>query len=359
MERGIRKNGTVELMRFVFCIVIILYHIKNRAELPSGEYLSFFANGKIGVEFFFIVSGYLMAKSARKQEGLPVVKTTKRFMLKKLIPILPYHLMTYFINLIIMLAVFPSSVPDKLLVALRTLPNLFLIQLSGLDESVIITPEWYISAMLWMMLLLFPLLLKYRERFSKIACPVIMIILVGYLMHEEGMLGGTRHFVFGEAVPKIYVRAFAEMCGGAFSFEAASFLRRLKLTKADKAFLTLLEAAFYLFPVAYSFSTLDKAYEGYAFYSLLIAVTLSFSEATLTADLMKNKLSYFLGRASLPLYFAQAVPLVFFDYGGWFSNTRKLYAVLFCAGVTFVAAVLFFVFAKPFERLLRRRAGLI
>lgn len=65
------RNGNIDLMRFVFCLIIILYHINNRLDLnpPFGlseKYFSFCGEGRIGVEFFFIVSGYLLAVTAKK-----------------------------------------------------------------------------------------------------------------------------------------------------------------------------------------------------------------------------------------------------------------------------------------------------
>ncbi len=52
-----KRNGKIELMRFVFCISILLYHINS--DLWDGKKLlsdniSFFAHGRTGVEFFFL-----------------------------------------------------------------------------------------------------------------------------------------------------------------------------------------------------------------------------------------------------------------------------------------------------------------
>lgn len=47
-----KRNGMIDFMRFVFCILIVLEH----SELFRGRMLA----GYIGVEFFFIVSGWLL-----------------------------------------------------------------------------------------------------------------------------------------------------------------------------------------------------------------------------------------------------------------------------------------------------------
>lgn len=50
----------------MFCILILLFHCAEKMGKKG-----FFESGRIGVEFFFIVSGYLMTKKAlNNEEGL-------------------------------------------------------------------------------------------------------------------------------------------------------------------------------------------------------------------------------------------------------------------------------------------------
>ncbi len=352
MQTKFKRNATIEFMRFVFCMLVILYHINNRLDFELSGHLSFFANGKIGVEFFFLVSGWLMAKSALKYNEKPIVNSTKKFMYGKVMGVLPLHLLAFF-TCYLMLAVRPTSrMLDKFTMLVNALPNLFFLQKSGiLASKAIITPEWYIAAMLWMMLIIFPLILRFRDKFTKIACPIIAVLLLGYLMHDKGQLGGVNRFVFNNTVSKVYVRAFAEMCGGAFCFELSNALIRFEFKKADKVFLTLVEGFCYLAPVLYSFTDLSTEYELYVYYMLAVAVTLSFSSVTYSAIIFNNALSIFLGKASLPLYMAQTVGFtVFLCFPNIFDGVRKKYIALFFILSTFIFAIVFNTFAKPLYR---------
>lgn len=340
-----KRNGTIELMRFVFCVAVILFHINNRMDIPVVHHISFFQNGHIGVEFFFLVSGYLMALSAKKQAGAPLLPATKRFMFRKFLPILPYHLMVWGTGFVLTMALCGEPLFQRAMHAVQTLPNLFLIQLTGIKDRLILTPEWYISAMLWMMLLLFPLLLKFGAKFTRIVCPVVTVVLVGYMIHAEGAFGGTDHFMFGGTVPKNFVRAFAEMCGGAFIAEVVPFVKKLKFNTVERVLLTGLELVCYAAPLVYAASDLPRSYDAYAFYSLAIAVTLSFSEVTLTANPMKNRLNYCLGRFSLPLYFAQTIPFVIFKYVTPVKELPLKQGILFCLGLSIVCAAIMYAVA--------------
>ena len=53
---AIKRNGEIDLFRFIFAVVVLLFHFD-----PYLKW-SIFKWGSIGVEFFFLVSGYLLAR---------------------------------------------------------------------------------------------------------------------------------------------------------------------------------------------------------------------------------------------------------------------------------------------------------
>ena len=357
MKKALNRNGTIEFMRFVFCMLVILYHIDNRLDFELSGPWSFFSNGKIGVEFFYLVSGWLMAKSAQKYREKPLAYSTKHFMYGKFMGVFPLHLLAYFTCLIILALRHVEDLHEKLTMLVSTIPNFFFLQKSGiLASKAVITPEWYIAAMLWMMLIIFPLIHRFGDKFTKIACPVIAVVLLGYLMHDKSQLGGVNRFVFNDTVSKVYVRAFAEMCGGAFCYEVSRALGKMNFTKLDKSLLTAVEGGCYVLPVIYSFSKWETDYELYAFYSLAIAVTLSFSGVTYLSKLFNNGVSIFLGKASLPLYMAQSVGFtVFLCFPYLFDGIARRYTVLFFLACTFVFAAVSNALAKPIYKAINNK----
>ena len=57
-----KRNGEIDAFRFVFAIVIFLFHFG--VFLQNSALKNVFKFGNIGVEFFFLVSGYLLAARA-------------------------------------------------------------------------------------------------------------------------------------------------------------------------------------------------------------------------------------------------------------------------------------------------------
>lgn len=61
------RNSPVELCRFLFCLATMLWHGRKLA--PKGTERSLCGtHGYIGVEFFFFVTGWLIAAGAAKDE---------------------------------------------------------------------------------------------------------------------------------------------------------------------------------------------------------------------------------------------------------------------------------------------------
>lgn len=73
-----KRNSLIELCRFIFAINVI----KSHALLPyDGPY---FGPGRISVEFFFILTGYLLIKSMKKHLDKPFKKSIIDFFASKL-----------------------------------------------------------------------------------------------------------------------------------------------------------------------------------------------------------------------------------------------------------------------------------
>ena len=140
---GHGKNGKVELLRFFFCIAVLLFHeqkyILGEASLEHGVHLAFFPHGSIGVEFFFVLSGFLMAKSIfRRRASAASPNEYLGFLAHKYTAIFPQHFVAFVIAVWVW-AVFDGfrSLTQLLKYLLDSVPNLLLIQMTGFSLSLI------------------------------------------------------------------------------------------------------------------------------------------------------------------------------------------------------------------------------
>lgn len=325
------RNGKIEIFRFLFSIAILLFHlgkyILGEAKCGEGVLLSLFVHGSIGVEFFFLVSGYLMAKSANKLQcnnnrpldAQTIAGETWKFILSKYKGIWFYHVTAWVPTLILYCCIHAKSTIDCIRIFLESIPSLFLLQMSGIK---CISPnhiEWYLSAMIIAMFLVYPILLRFNKSFSRIWAPFGALIIVGYLSHTTGRLTGVS--VWLGITYKSVCRAVADLCLGVASYELSQYLSTKRFTRREKIYLSVLEYGCYGFVYIFMLLTLDYKYEVYALAALFLAVTISFSNASFGAKLFSNQIVFWLGEISLPIYVSQVfVITIITNYMAHFPN---------------------------------------
>jgi peptidoglycan/LPS O-acetylase OafA/YrhL len=176
-----RKNGKIELMRFVFSVVVILFHcyrLLGGKEIVGNRLICFpfMPRGYIAVEFFFLVSGYLMAKKLANETraALPVGsdmgKGYIQFLWGKVSAIFPYHIVAFVLLWVVHSYYTWAGIGKAFSRLLNYIPGFFLVQKTGLNFGNLNSVEWYISAML----------------------------ILGWLIHDYGTLSGASNWdIFG------------------------------------------------------------------------------------------------------------------------------------------------------------------
>ena len=172
-----KRNGELDFFKLLFCIVVISFHSGYFIQSENG----YFKGGSIAVDFFFVVSGVMMARNAAKkayEENLGI--DTFEFMKKKILRFMPDIYVAWVIAFVVKHWHFVSwkQVVKDLFASiweLLFLTNTGIVGYSPNDASYLSNDAtWYISAMILSMLLLWPLLRKYKENFFRIEAQEIM-----------------------------------------------------------------------------------------------------------------------------------------------------------------------------------------
>ena len=339
-----KRDGKIEFFRFIFCMAVILFHYDLLFPLNTEKFgLPFLTSGRLGVEFFFLLSGYFLAAYAYKinysYESLS--RTTVLYTARKLSSIIPFHLFLFTLSFVVKSIIqSPKSFVDWFNWVLKSIPGFFLTIGTGVPEIAVLKDEWYISKMLLMCLILLPLLLRFRKTFARIVAPVIAIGLIGYMVYTTTILGGVDTRLFGDLIAKTTVRAFAEMALGIFIFEVVSYLKKCNLMKKHVRIIsTCVEVILYCSCILIMTES-DTKYEVFFLILMVMALTITLSGLSYGKTLFNHSFFYWLGRFSLPLYLSQRVIFTFFknvDLPGLTSNYIRLPVVL---GTIFILALI-------------------
>lgn len=297
MEQGNGKkhNGIISFWKFMFSILIVIFHLTIMTE--GGEVL--FKYGAIGVEFFFLISGYLMTKKAmsNNKDCSNIGQETAGYIWKKIKAFFPYILIAFIISLFVN----NWNEPYKKNQIVNSVWNLLLMQMSGIKETSVVGQTWYISAMLISMMILYPLIRKYKKNFTYLIAPIIVLLLSGWISHTYGKLTGPLTWT-GFAY-KGLLRAFFEIALGSILYEIAEKMKNINFTKFARLILTAIEIVGFI--SIFFITNIKDASSKYDFIMLAIlaiSITISFSEKTIFYNFANNRFFYYLEKLSLPIY---------------------------------------------------------
>lgn len=316
------RNGEIDFWKFIFILGIVLHH----SYLVLGGVKKYFILGSTFVEFFFIVSGYLMALSASRKPDADMNtlgSETSSFIYRKVKAFAPYYIFgsaaTLLGNLLYM-------GPRKLIMTQANLQVPFsgLLQTSGIPYRNITGSIWYLSAMVLTMFLLYPILRRYFNVFVNIAAPLIAIFLYGYMLKHDGYIGAPKLW-YGFA-SKGLLRGIAGISLGCSVFNLSQKLSRAKLTPLVKRILSAADIfclAGSIALVIYNFKKNSAMILVLMFYIALIII--ASGQASIN-KIFQNKICYFLGKYSMAIFMTHYSCSRFMAYAA--EHSEKLSALI-------------------------------
>ena len=270
-----RRNPVIELARFAFSVMILFWHARG---YNGGGNPSFCGKmGYIAVEFFFLVSGYLIAAKAWNQRELPYTgEDTLQFLKGKLKGLLPAYIIALIGGIMTAIVSDKLSFGETIHRMLLSVYDIALLRISGIYIAEFVRGTWYISAMLIGGAILYSLQRRFKDTFSYLIAPVGAILLLGYLFRnytDLNLINGK----FKTVAPGL-LRGLAEMSLGCVIFRMAAWLKEKRLTLFSSICLSLINLG--CIAVAFYGATIapDKRFDYIMLALLAVSVSIMFSE---------------------------------------------------------------------------------
>lgn len=292
-----KKNGAIELLRFAFCMAVLVHHVsldvfgRNYEEQTWG---GMFRYGALGVEFFFICSGFFMAKGVVNdtERSLNICQTWA-FIWKKLKVLLPYHII---VNIMMMFAkiVFGNPTMDDLVGGLASL--FFLPTIGFNNHTWLLGAEWYVGYMIFAMIIIYPVLRKWPQFTVSYISPLVGIILFGYLDSKYGSVMETDRMI----------RAIGGIFLGIAAYGISERINKVNVRKI-RLFVSIYPFAVIVIFFIYMNSVLSRNTQPFMVIVLWSALIITFSEKGFLSkrNILNNRFVYWLGKISLPVYIVQ------------------------------------------------------
>ena len=297
-ETTTKRNNEIEFFRFLFICAISVMHFSNSYFKSTPH----FSNAYIGTEFFFLISGFMIMKSADNTEMSAFTFTGKR--IKKLYP----HYLMAFLLLLLLSSLTSYTGIVALVRSLFTYAfELLFLQSLGLKCFGLLNyPAWYLSALLIAGFFIYALVRLHRKLYLTIIAPLAIVATYSFFSANIGTLdlwGGNQFLNLSDAL----TRGFAAMSLGSLSYELSKYIatKQYAPTKILRLLFTCVEfgilAGVFIGCIFFPAST----YDFHLLLFMFIAITLAFSGLTYTTLVFSCPLFSYLGKISYPMYVYQ------------------------------------------------------
>ena len=308
------RNNIVEFFRFIYSLLVVGYHVQMTYE---DDVYDLFENGAIAVEYFFLLSGYFLARSLEKlakDEKTNIFLKIYYFMKNKITALLNVHFLSIIAIIIIIACCDSKPFADKFLPGI---PSIFLVHMiivwSADFDKALIVPEWYISSMLICMLFM---VLFYLLLCKLLKGIYVTTILIGILCIITIITGLATSWKFNQNM--IYnIRAWSEMCIGMYSYYVSISIKDKAYSDCINIILKIVEMIGYIVPAIVGIIPYNLDFKTYAVgvIFIFVAVFITFAEK---GNIVKNeKVNFvfgYLGAISLPIYLFHPVIISLIDY---------------------------------------------
>jgi len=229
-----KRNGYIDIIKFVFALII----------MESHQLTAVFHGGRVVVEGFFMVSSYLMMcyiqRNNYPEDTLGV--STMRFIGRKYKGLLPFLLPSALINYIIIC----FAKRTGLKAAITTLPLLLFevvpLKDTGFGGHYVLGISWYLSAMFVALAILYPLCKKFGRNFTLVVCPLLAVLIYGYLSHIYGSLAiSGMYTAAGNPIHVGLLRGLAGSALGCVLYDICQLLSTKKVTICGRVVFAVLE----------------------------------------------------------------------------------------------------------------------
>lgn len=295
-----KKNGEIEFLRFVIITIIVNFHSAHWFDAPV-----IVPCGCLGVEFFFLLSGYLLASSAARRNSpmhaVPswsqIHQENQSLFIRKIGAFFP----ELFVSCLIACGVYalccsPSFYNLCGTVVITQFGNGLFLKMSGLNSGGLNGACWYLSTLLMCTVLLYPLLRRWGNGLVYLVVGILLLSCL-FLADPQFYYSPTKPLGF---ILKGNIRGLAEMMIGASLYPLVQHLRQGTPTPLGRVILTCVKWGCALVFIAYA-SGLNLGF-GVLMLALCVMLLLIFWEKCSDYHWYQNNFFLFLGRLSLPLF---------------------------------------------------------
>lgn len=356
------RNFELDFWKFIAAIFVVLVHSYS---LFDGEFLVA-SQGRLAVEFFFLVTGFLFAHSIIRDKRSFSLETigseTWHFLWRKMRSFLPFYVIGFAFAWCGLLLLRRGGCGSYF--AIINVPfDFLLLRETGFPIWDVFGVDWYLSTMLITLFLLYPVFRCRKMFFSYWIAPFLAMFCYGILFMHGGHLNyGWRCNDFVIIKPNL-IRAIAGICLGVTAYRVSTFLRNNWTSRSMSVILSVVSACAMFFACGLMLVLHADQMQHVVLSLFFVFVCISGSGVARSTTVYSRfpKVCSYLGTLSLSLFLMHSSARWFVlyaakhcDFLGGLLARRDMQSVLLSVsiyvGVSLLLAILAIPVCRPFQK---------
>ena len=346
------ENYCIDFFRFVFSCLILIYHgwVFTGPYVP-GYTAGYFKYGYYGVDFYFIVTGYLMMNSIAKQKikSKNIYKETFEFVFRKFKKLFPGLLVTFIFGITLVYGM--DFFDSKNFLSNNLVSEIMQLNIFGYNLLINKT-WWYISAMLFVLFLLYPLARKNKDGYIYYFAPLIMLVALAIVKYTDIKIDYAHDNVF--LFKNGFYKGLIFIILGNFAYQFALKMKNKDLNKLKTVFLTILESAIYILLICNTYFSFMGSIAVALLFVFVIALT--FSKLTYSSKIFRHDIWRKLGIFGFYMYLCQiSVRTYWLD---WLSHQHQIYGyhrmLCYYVVMTVILSILIYIIVEVIYKRLKK-----
>lgn len=342
-----KYSSGINGLRGICALIIVLFHFELYYSFGK---IKIFSAGYIAVEFFFILSGFLIYKSFNEKNKDNIANAVSG-KIKKMYP-------AYLIALIMLISVYVIKwYGFNYLNWIKQEPNnfnfiseLFMVQTTGVTNfNYINGPAWYVSSLVINTIFIMGIL-KIFKKFSKHIFLVLSLSIYTYFYINDFSMS-PNYLIFG-FVSSALLRGLAGMSLGCFIYYITDKFSSSISKMNDKVYNIIQIALFALFMGLLLFRTPSRL-NYLIFIPSTLLISLMFCKEGIIDRILSCKLFKYLGIISFEIYIFQSPCSNIINC--WFSNMKQPFVTIFYLFLNLMIAAIFYCCSCKISKLRRNK----